>query len=226
MSNFPKPPSVKDKATVTVDEVSYLFKLHLLPQHQRDPNVIGFIKHYLQCRSSKQAAYAMGLTAWDGNNLLRRPDIHTTIKKITEISLMKHGYDAAEVIERVKEIMQIDPAELERPDGSYVTSLKELPPETRRAIKRFKAKNTYETDPNGMKVLSGQIIEVEFWDKMKAVELLGREKNIFKETKVHQHDITKNMSSVLLEAKKRAEDATAEIRDVTQPQIEYGKDES
>jgi hypothetical protein len=72
-----------------------------------------------------------------------------------------------------------------------------------------------------MKVLAGQIIEVEFWDKMKAVELLGREKDIFKESKKITHDLTANMSSVLLESKKRAEEASMELaKDVT-PQVTY-----
>jgi len=120
--------------------------------------------------------------------------------------MTKYGYDAHEVVERVKEIVQLDPGIFENPDGTFKTSLMQIPPEARRAIKKFKCKNIYENDPNGIPRVTGQLIEVELWDKMRATELLGREKNIFKETKVHQHDVTANMADVLLESKRRADE--------------------
>jgi hypothetical protein len=175
---------------------------------------MGFIAEYLICRDVKQAALKVGLTKRDGENLRKRPDIYEAIRQITEKAVLKHGYDAAEVVERVKEIVGIDPGELQMKDGAFVEDLNTLPPETRRAIKKFKATNTYGMDPNGMRVVTGKLIEVEFWDKMKAVELLGREKDLFKETKKVTHDVTTNMSSILLEARKRAEDASAEMREV------------
>lgn len=128
----------------------------------------------------------------------------------------KYGYDAAEVVERVKEVSNVDPIELERPDGTFKTSMTEINPETRRAIKKFRAKNFYEKDPNGMPRLAGQIIEVEFWDKLKATELLGREKDTFKETRKVEHDVTGRMAEVLLESKRTAE---SHIKDINNPDI-------
>lgn len=198
--------AVKDADnSLSSDQTSFILRTTLIPQHREDPNVLGFIREYLLCRSVTQAAKACGLTKRDGENLRRRPDIHEAISQITEAAVLKHGYDASEIIERVKEIVNIDPADFENEDGSFKESLRDIPPESRRAVKRFKAKNLYGLDPNGMKVVIGKLIEVEFWDKLKSAELLGREKNTFKETKVHQHDITANMSNTLLESKKRAE---------------------
>lgn len=128
---------------------------------------------------------------------------------------MKYGYDANEVIERVKEIMDVDVIEFENPDGSFKTHLSQLAPETRRAIKKFKAKNLYGADANGMKIVIGQLLEVELWDKLKSAELLGREKSIFKETKKVEHDITTNMAHVLLESKRMADE-----RALTMPRVE------
>jgi hypothetical protein len=118
--------------------------------------------------------------------------------------VQKYGYDAYEVIERVKEISIIDPVCFENPDGTYKTHLSQIDPEARRAIKKFKVKNMYGEDPNGMRTVVGQLVEVELYDKLKGLELLGREKNILKETKKVEHDVTSNMANLLLESKKRA----------------------
>ena len=201
-------------------ESSLILRSTLLPEHHDDPAVLRFISNYLICRDARQAAREAGLNARSGVNLRARPDIHLAITKLTEKSVMKYGYDATEVIEKVKEIAAIDPIEFENPDGSFKAHMKDIAPESRRAIKKFKAKNLYEKDPNGMPILVGQLIEVELWDKMKAVELLGREKDIFVEKKKIEHDVTSNMASVLLEGVKRAEDRLQSLKDARVPTIE------
>lgn len=193
------------ESKLTENEISHILDTTLLKQHRNDPNVLRFISAYVRCRNGAQAAREAGLPPHTAHVLRARPDIHECIQRITDKSLNKYGFDAHEIVERVKEIAGIDPVELENPDGTFKTSLTQIPPEARRAIKSFKAKNVYETDANGIKVVTGQLIEVQFWDKMKAVELLGREKNIFKETKVVEHDVGKNMSNILLESQRRAD---------------------
>lgn len=209
-----KVPQVKE-AKLTRDETAFILDRCLLPQHREDPNVMRFIASYLICRSVRQAAGEAGITARDGENLKRRPDIHRAIVEVTDKAVLLHGYDAAEVVERVKEIVAIDPGDMQRDDGTFIESLRELAPETRRAIKKFKAKNIWGHDANGMRVIEGKLIEVEFFDKLKGVELLGREKNLFKETKKVEHDLSKNMSSVLLASKALAEESAAGMREVS-----------
>jgi len=207
------------------DETSFILQTTLLPQHADDPNILRFIAAYMRCRDTRQAAREAGLDPRSGQNLRTRPDIHQAIVKLTEKSVMKYGFDASEVIEKVKEIAAIDPAEFLRPDGSYITDMREIPPESRRAIKKFKAKNLYEKDPNGMRVQVGVLIEVEMWDKLKATEMLGREKELFKETKKIEHDVTSNMAQVLLESSRLADSKWQELHDRT-PVIEItGKTE-
>lgn len=206
---------------MSLDETEAILDMELIPQHRADPNIIRFIKNYLLCRDINQAARESGLKPRDGQNLRRRPDIHQAIVKITDAAVFKHGYDAAEVVERVKEIAGIDPVELENPDGTFKKSLTEIPAQARRAIKKFKAKNIFGIDPNGMRTVVGELIEVEFWDKMKAVELLGREKEMFKESKKVTHDISNNMRDTLLESKKRADEFNR-LREVgAQAQLEH-----
>ena len=103
-------------------------------------------------------------------------------------------------------VTEIDPASLLNADGTFKENLNEVPPEVRRAIKKFKAKNLYEFDENGIKTTVGKLVEVEFFDKLKAAEMLGSEVDLFKKTTVMKHDVTDNMADVLLSAEKRAEE--------------------
>lgn len=201
-------------SALTENETMQILRRTLLPEHMNDPNVLRFISNYLSSRDSSQSAREAGLPPRAGHTLRGRPDIHQAIQRLTEKSVMKFGYDSSEVIQKVKEIANIDPIEFLNPDGSF-KHLQDMAPEARRAIKKFKAKNIWGEDPNGMQVKTGEIIEIELWDKMKASELLGREKEIFKEKKVIQHDVTENMASLLLESKQRGDERFMAIHDVT-----------
>jgi hypothetical protein len=214
--SIPLPPGHK-ATTIPTSDISIILSTTLWPQHREDPNILRFINAYLVSRDLRQVAAETGLSYRDCQSLKRRPDIYEAINKITDLALNKYGYDAHDVVQKVIEVANVDIAEFENADGTYKEKLSELSPETRRAVRKFKVKNCYDTDPNGMRVVSGRIIEVELWDKMKAVELLGREKNIFKENKKIEHSISDNMASVLLESRKRAEDRLLEMRDVAPP---------
>lgn len=211
----------RDK-TVNETDINFILTKYLQPHHRSDPNVMAFIKEYLLCRDSKQAAHTVGLTTADGRNLRLRPDIHNAIVAITDLALHKHGYDASEIIQKVKEIVEFDPIDLEREGGGYKSSMKEIPPEARRALRKLSVKNTYlydannmpQRDSNGRHIVETEIISYEFYDKIKGSELLGREKNIFKESKILTHDISQNMSNTLLESRERAEARKLEMREV------------
>lgn len=221
------PPIDVQSGALSENEVTIILKTSLLPEHHRDQKVINFIAHYMRCRNTVQAGREAGLVGNEGYHLRNRPDVHEAITRLTEKSVMKYGFDATEVIERVKEISGLDPIEFENADGTFKTSLRDIPPESRRAIKKFKCKNTYGTDLNGMPVVTGQLIEVEMHDKLKSLELLGREKDIFKQTTTVQHDVTKNMAQVLLDSSRRADDHARQMIDVTPQRMQIASgDES
>lgn len=190
--------------SLTDNETAFILKSTLRPDQYEDPKVLQFIQNYLKCRSARQAAIEAGLAPHVGERLRLKPEIHAAIEAITQKAVMKYGYDASELVERTKELANADLASFENPDGSFKTHLSQLDPEVRRAIKKFKAKNLYGQDVNGMRIVIGQLIEVELWDKLKAIDLLAREKNLFKETKKVEHDVVGNMAAMLLESRERA----------------------
>ena len=200
---------------LTDNETAFILKATLRPDQYEDPKVLSFINNYLRCRSSAQAAREAGLATRVGDALRMKPEIHAAIEAITQKAVMKYGYDASELVERTKELANVDLASFENPDGSFKTHLSQLDPEVRRAVKKFKAKNLWGEDANGMKIVTGQLIEVELWDKLKAIDMLAREKNIFKETRKVEHDVTQQMASLLLESQARGQARRVEApRDV------------
>ena len=200
----PDPHHIEDDPRLTDPEIIFAFKQYLRPD-QHYPEMYKFILAYVVNRNAAQAAREAGLKG-NGGYWRARPEVHACIEAITAMAVLKHGYDANEVVERAKEIANIDPIEFQNPDGSFKTHMSEIRPEARRAIKKFRAKNIYGEDANGMKTVIGQLIEVEMWDKLKGIELLGSEKNVFKKTTVVQHDVTNNMKDVLLDSSNRAEE--------------------
>lgn len=228
------PPSMNDTIVEPEEmkdaDVIHLFTQYLRPD-QRTPEIMRFILNYVKCRNNSQAARESGLPPSKGTYYRQRPEIHACIDAITARAVIKYGYDAEEVIERAKEIANVDPIVLQNPDGSYKKSLHEIPAEARRAIKSLKVKNVYGEDVNGIRTVVGEIIEVQFHDKMKGLELIGPEKNVFKKTTVVQHDVTSNMKSVLLESGNRAEERirllqAREVKDAEVTQSEAGDSDS
>jgi hypothetical protein len=215
---IPMPEYKKDEGSPPVKDVDAIIASTLSPQHATDPNVIKFIYHFAHCRDEKQAARLTGLNARDGRNLIERADIYNCVQQIAGLSARRFGYDAEEIVERVKEVVRADMAEAQDDKGRFEPILKKWPDELRRAVRKMKVKNVYAKDPNGMiDFVEAEIIEVEFWDKLKAAEMLGTEKDTFKKKSVVTHEISGNMKDVLLAAGKRAEQrllAPPTVRDV------------
>lgn len=196
------------------EQAQKILRETLQPYHMTDPVVLLFISHYLHCRSVPQASRLAGIGGVDGKNLFNRPDIYNAISRLTSEAVVKFGYDAAEVVERVKELAFFDPIDLVNEDGTYKKSLHDLNPETRRVIKKLKVKNVFEPDMNGVPQYRGEVIEYEFWDKPRSLELLGREKETFKKTTVVEHNVSKDARNWLLASADRGDQARKAI-DVT-----------
>jgi len=191
--------------TFTADDLSFICKDLLTEKHYTNPHVLAFISSYIMCRDVSQASKAAGIHGNQGYGLLRQRDVYEVITKATTSMFFKHGVDPQELVQKVKEITEVDPADIFNPDGTCIENMNDIAPETRRAIKKFKVKNLYEYDVNGVKTIVGKLVEVEMWDKIRSAELLGREVGKFKETKVIEHEVTANMKDTLLAARDRAE---------------------
>jgi len=212
---------------LTENEYTYILDTTLRPIHRKDPKVISFIEAFVRCKSILQASVEAGVHRKIGYSWRHRKDIAYAIQKITDKSAVKYGFDASEIFERVKEVVEFDPILLQNQDGTFKSNLHDIAPEARRSLKKLKVKNLYDQveDINGIKkqIIIGEVIEYEFYDKLKAAELTGREKEMFKNTTKVEHGVTKDMAEILLESAKRANARQIEdknIIDVTSREVE------
>lgn len=219
--------------SLTLDETAEILNATLRPEHRDDPNVLRFIGFFLNCRDVKEAAKRAGITKSSGQVLRDRPDIHNAIVRLTDKALVKYGFDAHELVERVKEVAFVDPADLCHPDGTFIENIHEIPAHVRRAFKKYKVKNLYEKDPNGMDIVVGKLLEVELYDRMDAVKTLGPEKEVFVKTQRVQHDVTSNMKDTLLASRERADRHAAamvgsarQVYELTPPEGDDGGEET
>ncbi len=202
--DLPKPftPSlVNTEESQTHEELlDTIIRTTLRPEHGTDPNILRFIANYNLTKDVKQAARDSGLTATDGKRLIQRPDIYECVQRIAAAGARKFGYDAEEIVAKVKEVIDFDPVELYNPEsGAFHEDINLVPPEIRRVIKKMTVQNIYDKDPNGVIIgVHSKILKYEFWDKLKAAEMLGQEKEVFKKKMDVSHDIGSNMKDTLL----------------------------
>lgn len=216
MSNFleefmsmPLPPrKIESIGALTDNELSVILDITLTTSNRHDPTVLKFIDNFISCKNVAQASHETGIATSLGKSIRNRRDVANAITKLTEKSAVKHGMDGSEIFERVKEVVDFDPVQLMNADGSFKSNLHDIAPEARRVLKKLKVKNLYNQieDMNGMKskIIVGEVIEYEFYDKLKAAELTGREKEMFKNTTKVEHTVSKDMASILLASKARA----------------------
>lgn len=216
-----QPPTVSEVNTpdhyertgmLTSDEASFILDSTLKGKHRRDPSVLSFIEAFVRCKNIGQASDEAGIKPSLGYLIRHRVDVSAAIQKLIDKSAVKYGFDASEVMERAKEIVDFDPIAVQNPDGTFKSNLHDISPEARRNIKKLKVNNLYKTveDINGIKtkLIVGEVIEYEFYDKLKAVDLVGKEKEMFKTTTKVEHSVTKEMASILLESARRGQNAS------------------
>jgi hypothetical protein len=192
----------KRSGELTDNEWSLILQAELSPKNRKTPHVISFIESFVRCKSIPQASAEAGIEYTVGYNIRHKADVSACIQKIIDKSLMKYGFDASEIMERTKEIVDFDPIALYNNDGTFKENLHDIDPATRRNIKKMKVKNLWgdHEDMNGIKqkIIVGRVIEYEFYDKMKAIDLAGKEKEMFKNTTKVEHAVSKDMANILL----------------------------
>lgn len=215
--NLPIPtPTNKNLATLTDDESCYILDDTLKEKRRNDPIILSFIDEFIRCKNIREASEACGIDKSLGYRIRHYVDVSDAISRLTDKSAIKYGFDASEIMERTKEIVDFDPVMVMNQDGTFKSNMHDIPAEARRCLKKLKVKNLWsETeDINGIKnkIIIGEVIEYEFYDKMKAIDLAGKEKDMFKNTTKVEHGVTKDMAAILLASSKRADEAKKLIK--------------
>ena len=178
----------------------------LTPTNAIDPTIWKFILAYLETRHVGDAAKSVKLTAAQGKRILAMADVQLAVREIAESQARVNAFDLSEILERANEIAQVDLTDLFTPDGA-IKPIDQIPSAALRAVKKMTVEEVYDRDDNGIPSdkATGRIIKIDFWDRLKAVELLGKHEGGFKDTLVHEHTVSKSLADVVLaEAERRA----------------------
>lgn len=190
-------------STDTALTINQILMNTLTPEHAMDPQVLKFLNNYIENWNTSDSAKVANLKTEQGKRILRKPDVQAAITRINETFGRRANYDAREILERVNEVAQFDPAECFNADGT-VKDIKEMSGPARRAIKKLVVKEVWENDMNGVPVMTGMIKTIEFWDKIKSLELLGKDEGRFIDQSKVTHEIGGNLAAVLLSSERRA----------------------
>lgn len=207
--------TTKQSGELSEDEYTYILNDCLPAKYREEPTILTFIDNFIRCKNIAQASDESGIAHSLGYRYRHYKSVAHCIQKLIDRSAIKYGFDASEIMERTKEIVDFDPIAVMNPDGTYKSNLYDVPAAARRSIKKMKCRNLFQQveDINGIKskIIIGEVIEYEFYDKMKAIDLAGKEKEMFKNTTKVEHTLSKDMSSILLESAKRGESASRKI---------------
>lgn len=148
----------------------------------------AFCREYIVDLNATQAAIRAGYSKDSarqiGSETLSIPYVRERVQQLMDERAKKAGVKAKTILKRLDHIGGVDPAIVYDEEGRF-RSIHDIPIEVRRAIKKIKTKELWEGVGKD-RVQAGEIIEIEFWDKIKANELLGKHKKLFVDRVEHE----------------------------------------
>lgn len=145
------------------------------------PKQQAFCREYLIDLNATQAAIRAGYSEKTARSqaqrMLTNVDIQTELKELMEIRAKRAEIDADTVLAELLRIARADIGEAFNPDGS-LKSMAEMPEEIRRAISGVDVFEEFQGRGDSREQI-GFTRKVRFWDKVKALEMLGRHLRMF-----------------------------------------------
>jgi phage terminase small subunit len=146
-----------------------------------------FCHEYLVDFNATQAAIRCGYSPKSavkiGYELLQRDDVRAKVDKVKRDRLMRVDLKVDDVLREIMRLAFTDLSEAFDSNGQLLP-IKEMPDTIKKAISGVK---TYKDFTEGVEI--GETKEIKMWDKLKALELLGKYLKMF--TNVNEnHDMT------------------------------------
>lgn len=148
-----------------------------------NPKQQAFVREYLVSLNATQAAVAAGYSVatakQQGSRLLTHVDVKAALSAGTARVVAKLEVKAENVLSELLTFAHADPLNAFCADGT-LKKLEDMAPEMRKAIKSLKFTELWE-GASGEKFVAGRIVDIQFWDKPKGLELLGKHLKLFTE---------------------------------------------
>lgn len=151
-----------------------------------------FCREYLidlnATRAAERAGFSGKTANEKGSQLLAMPHVSLRIQGLMNERANEVKVTASDVLRELILIAKVDLAQAYNPNGT-LKSIHEIPEETRRAISAIKVYEEF--DGHGKdRFQCGESREVKFWDKPKALEMLGRHLKLFTDKVEHSGKVT------------------------------------
>jgi len=151
------------------------------------PKALQFCAEYLIDLNGTQAAIRAGYSAKTARqqaaDLLAKPDIAEEIARLAKAREKRTEITADTVLRELLTIARVDIAEAFNDDGS-LKAIKDMPEDVRRAIAGVDVYQEYAGRGESREAI-GETKKLRFWDKNKALELLGKHLRLFIERQEH-----------------------------------------
>ena len=151
------------------------------------PKQESFCQHYTvhwnATQAAKEAGYSEDSAGKQGYDLLQIPLVLERIKELKEHVLTELGITRERVLTELSRAAFFDLGTAYNPDGTLKT-VADMDPETRRAIAGIKVFEEFD-GRGATRVKIGETIEVRPYDKVRALELIGKHLKLFAERIEH-----------------------------------------
>lgn len=156
----------------------------------------AFVAAYLKDPNATKAAIAAGYSkngaASKGSQLYRNVKIRAAI----DAALNRVGVTSEVVLGELLRLARCDLSLAFNEDGT-LKKIHDIPEDVRRAISGWEQEELYE-GADGEKFSLGRTKKVKFWDKTKALELLGKHLKLF--TEKVEHSLSTSLEALVLES--------------------------
>jgi len=143
-----------------------------------------FAEHYAMsgngAESARLAGYAYKIARISAQEVLSNPNVVALVDELRKERLEQLGVRPDRVLEELSASAFLDPKDIFDEDGDLLP-VRRMPKVTRRAIKKIRIRKHFDKK-TGEQI--GEDIDVEFNDKLRANEILGRHLGILKEQPV------------------------------------------
>lgn len=157
------------------------------PKRPLNDRQLKFINEYLKDRSPAKAAIRAGYKPKNADvtasDLLNHPRVRAEIDKFIRIEREKTGVSVERILNNLKRIAEADLRQAFHADGT-LKPIHEIPSDVALAMSSIESDDILM--PNGRKV--GVTRKIKFWDKTKALELLGKHIAMFTDNVRHSSD--------------------------------------
>lgn len=151
---------------------------------------IRFCQEYILDLNGEKAAIRAGYSETSArttaSELLTYPNVQAYVQELLDDRATRTQATADKVISEIFHLVSFDTAEIYDEQGRF-KNIHSIPKNIRKAIASIETVEEFERSPDGSpKVKCGYIRKIKFWDKNKAIELLGKHLVLFTE----KHEFT------------------------------------